>query len=97
MHPRDACEPCLDLFWEEADEHAVSEHPLHRELLHRLDIIACYDRLIGEAESGGREEELTTLLELQQRQLRHADALWDALQRHRSDAALAGRRPLVLR
>jgi len=47
--------PGLDLFWEQADIEANDDHPLVRELRHRIDAIARYQQMIGDAESMGAE------------------------------------------
>ena len=39
----------LGSFWEQADAESNDEHPLERELCHRLDAVARYLRMIQEA------------------------------------------------
>ncbi len=71
------CPSGLDLFWEQADAEALGEHPLQRELDHRVDALARYRAMIVEAHASGREH-LATLLKAEHdreqslaRRLRH--------------------------
>jgi hypothetical protein len=93
----DRWSPALDLFWEEADLAAAAEHPLQRELAHRLDVLARYERLLAEAQSGGSPAQIATLTREHRRQLQVIEVLDDALRSHdaqsRHPQAAARRRP----
>jgi hypothetical protein len=82
--------PGLDLFWEDADLMESAEHPLRRELAHRLDVLARYERLIADAQSGGQDELLANLTAQHSRELRVIESLENALARE--DARSSERR-----
>jgi hypothetical protein len=48
--------PGLAAFWEQADLEDSDEHPLERELFHRVDAIVRYGRLIAEAHANGYDD-----------------------------------------
>ncbi len=73
--------PALGAFWEQADLESSDEHPLVRELSHRLDAIARYHRLIAEAQANGFDEMVEHLLRQQAREESLAHAIRSALQR----------------
>jgi hypothetical protein len=60
--------PGLDAFWEQADLEGSDEHPLERELSHRLDAIIRYGRLIAEAQANGFDEMAEQLQRQQDRE-----------------------------
>jgi len=70
--------PGLDFFWEQADAEASDEHPLERELCHRLDAMVRYRQMIIDAQTLGRDDMVDALLVQHEkqahvvRQLRHA-------------------------
>lgn len=75
--------PGLDAFWEQADADGSDEHPLERELSHRIDAIARYGSMIADAESNGFEEMVRQLGREQDREETLARALRQALRRGR--------------
>lgn len=80
QHER-APSPGLDFFWEQADREASTEHPLERELVHRLDVLERYRGMIMDAQAGGRDEIVDALLTEHDRQARVVLELRDALRR----------------
>jgi hypothetical protein len=74
--------PGLDAFWEVADIESSDEHPLERELGHRLDAMRRYERMVENAQDNGLDEDVDTLLRAHERearlvaQLRHALRRW---------------------
>jgi hypothetical protein len=63
------CTPGIHLFWEQADIEGNADHPLERELRHRIDAIARYQSMIAEAEAMGLDaavEQLTRQCEREQ-------------------------------
>jgi hypothetical protein len=60
--------PGLDSFWESADFEDSDEHPLARELSHRLDAIARYARQIGDAVARGQDGMVDQLRSQQKRE-----------------------------
>jgi hypothetical protein len=82
MREDDRWSPGLDLFWEEADLMDAGEHPLRRELMHRLDVVARYELLLADAQSRGHEGQISALTKQYRRQLRVIEALQDALRRY---------------
>jgi hypothetical protein len=82
MDEDDRWSPALDLFWEEADLADAAEHPLRRELAHRLDVLARYEQLLADAESHGNPGQIDALAKQRRRQLEVIGRLQDALQRH---------------
>jgi hypothetical protein len=82
MNVEDRWSPALDLFWEEADLADAAEHPLRRELAHRLDVLARYERLLADAQSGGSAAQIAALIREHRRQLQLIEVLEDALRRH---------------
>ena len=79
----------LDSFWEDADYNESSEHPLERELGDRLDALARYQRLIGEAQDNGRDDAAEFLLGQHAREEEEVRRIAQAVQRLR-DADSAG-------
>jgi hypothetical protein len=73
--------PGLDAFWMEADREGSSQHPLERELGHRLDALARYHQLIEAAEAEGRERVVEILLRQREREERIVRRLRRALRR----------------
>ncbi len=84
--------PGLDLFWEDADLTESGEHPLRRELAHRLDVLTRYERLMAEAQSSGEDELLSNLTAQHSREMRVIEALEDALAREDARAAQVSNR-----
>jgi hypothetical protein len=68
MSREDGREPCLALFWEQADAESAAEHPLERELVYRLDAVSRYERLIADALAADRRDVLPNLTEQHERQ-----------------------------
>lgn len=75
--------PGLDAFWEQADADGSAEHPLERELSHRIDAIARYCSMIADAETNGYEEMVRQLGREQEREETLAQQLRRALRRGR--------------
>lgn len=75
--------PGLDAFWEQADVDGSDEHPLERELSHRIDAIARYGGMIADAEANGYEAMARQLGREQEREEMLAQALRRALRRGR--------------
>ena len=75
--------PGVDAFWEQADLEDSDEHPLERELSHRLDAIARYELLIAEAQENGHDEMANQLQRQQEREEMLAREIRDALRRLR--------------
>ncbi len=69
----------LDTFWEAADDDALCEHPLERELCHRLDALERYRQLIMDAQAGGRDDIVDVLVSQHDRQARLIEDLRAAL------------------
>ncbi|HEY8468930.1 MAG TPA: hypothetical protein VIL18_04775 [Longimicrobiales bacterium] len=65
----------------EADQEASTQHPLERELAHRLDALARYRLLIEAAEAEGRERAVEILLRQREREERIVRRLRRALRR----------------
>ncbi len=65
--PRPAV-PGLDAFWLEADLQASAQHPIERELGHRLDTLARYAMLIEAALADGRDRAAEILLRQRERE-----------------------------
>ena len=74
--------PALDLFWEEADLDEAAEHPLRRELAHRLDVLARYEQMLADAHSRGHNGLIATITRQHREQLQLIEQLEHALQRH---------------
>jgi hypothetical protein len=91
MGEDDRWSPALDLFWEEADLVDAAEHPLRRELAHRLDVLARYEQMLADAQSHGHAGQISALTKQHRRQLHLIELLQDALQRH--DARARGEDP----
>jgi hypothetical protein len=72
----------LDAFWEQADAEESDEHPLVRELAHRVDAIARYGQLIADAQANGFDEMAEQLQRQQAREENFARELRHALRRH---------------
>ena len=81
MNEEDCWSPALDLFWEEADLDDAAEHPLRRELAHRLDVLARYERMLADAQNGGHAGLIAALTKQHRRQVCLIERLEDALQR----------------
>lgn len=60
--------PGLDAFWLEADRQASPQHPIERELGHRLDTLARYTILIEAALADGRDRAAEILLRQRERE-----------------------------
>lgn len=82
MHNDHSHAPGLDAFWEQADVEDSDEHPLLRELAHRVDAIARYGRMIAEAQANGLDEVAEQLQRQQDREESVARELRDALRRN---------------
>jgi hypothetical protein len=76
--------PGLDLFWEQADQDGAPEHPLERELQHRMDVLARYQKMITEAEANGHEDAVDAFLSQHERQEQLCRELRLALDRARN-------------
>jgi len=77
--------PGLDSFWMEADRESSAQHPLERELGHRLDTLARYHLLIETAVAEGRERAVEILLRQREREERIVRRLRRALRRSGRD------------
>jgi hypothetical protein len=78
--------PGIDIFWEQADADGSCEHPLERELCHRIEALERYRLMILDAEASGRDEMVDALLAQHHRQARLVSDLREALRdRHRSE------------
>jgi hypothetical protein len=75
--------PGLDAFWELADVEESDEHPLERELSHRLDAITRYGLLIADAHANGRDAMAEQLERQQAREETLASEIREALRRCR--------------
>jgi hypothetical protein len=53
--------PGLESFWETCDHDGIGEHPLMRELCHRLDTIQRYRTMIADAEYMGDDDAVEAL------------------------------------
>jgi len=71
----------VDFFWEQADREESPDHPLERELLHRLDVLERYREMIMEAQAGDRDEIVAALTTEHDRQARLVGEIRDALRR----------------
>lgn len=86
--PRErASSPGLDFFWEQADADGSDEHPLERELAHRLDACSRYRSLITDAQAGGNEDLVDILIEQHDREAAVVRRIRDALRRMRAAGA----------
>lgn len=83
----DSVTPGLDLFWEDADLDEAAEHPLERELAHRMDVLRRYERLIENAQSAAQDDALRNLTSQYTRELDLVRSLSDALRRVREESA----------
>ncbi|MEX0890612.1 MAG: hypothetical protein WEB88_00475 [Gemmatimonadota bacterium] len=63
--------PGLASFWEQADDDCSNEHPLERELCHRMDAAARYCRRIVDARADGLDAQADQL----SRQLAREEAI----------------------
>lgn len=75
--------PGVDAFWLEADQEGSGEHPIERELGHRLDALARYAMLIEAALADGRERAAEILLRQREREEAIVRRLRSALRRAR--------------
>jgi hypothetical protein len=71
----------IDSFWIEADYDGSSEHPLERELGHRLDVLTRYHSMISDALATGRDDVVDALLVQHDRQAEMVRQLRMALDR----------------
>jgi len=76
--------PGLDFFWEQADAEASDEHPLERELCHRLDVMERYRQMILDAQMTGRDDMVDALVVQHEKQARVVRQLRSALYRTRN-------------
>jgi hypothetical protein len=74
----------IDSFWIEADYDGSAEHPLERELGHRMDVLARYHQMISDALASGRDDVVDALLVQQDRQAEMVLQLRMALDRART-------------
>jgi len=81
MSPDRSNQPGLDVFWEQADDESNDEHPLERELVHRLEALTRYTDMIADAEAGGYGGMVEPLRRQRDRQQALVSALRDALRR----------------
>lgn len=77
--------PGLDAFWLEADQQASAQHPIERELGHRLDTLARYTILIEAALADGRDRAVEILLRQREREEAVVRRLRSALRRARRE------------
>lgn len=77
--------PGLDFFWEQADVEGSDEHPLERELCHRLDAMERYRQMIMDAQMSGRDDMVDALVMQHEKQARVVRQLRHALYRARGD------------
>ena len=75
--------PGLDFFWEQADAEGSDEHPLERELGHRLDAMERYRQMILDAQTSGRDDMADALIVQHEKQARVVRQLRHALHRVR--------------
>jgi hypothetical protein len=75
--------PGLEQFWEQADVEGSGEHPLVRELEHRIDRLARYRELIAEAQAGGRDQAVEELVAQHESEARVVRRLREAVRRLR--------------
>jgi len=75
--------PGLEQFWEQADVEGSGEHPLVRELEHRIDRLARYRELIAEAQVTGRDHAVEELVAQQASEARMVRRLRAAVRRMR--------------
>jgi hypothetical protein len=68
----------------QADQEESSEHPLERELEHRMDVLARYQRMITEAQANGFEDAAESFLVQHERQAELCKELRGALDRARA-------------
>jgi len=73
--------PGLDSFWLEADRESSAEHPIERELGHRLDVLARYGEQIEGALAEGRDRAAEILLRQREREEAIVRRLRQALRR----------------
>jgi hypothetical protein len=81
MAPDTPREPGLDLFWEEADRDAAADHPLERELAHRIDALVRCEQLMDQAAAAASDSAMAQLESQHRRQREIVDALARALKR----------------
>lgn len=74
----------LGFFWEQAHLDDSGEHPLERELAHRVDALHRYQSMIAEAEAGGRDEMAELLARQLAREEEQCRRLWHAIERLRA-------------
>lgn len=78
--------PGLDFFWEQADAEASDEHPLERELCHRLDALERYRQMILDAQTLGRDDMVDALVVQHDKQARVVRQLRYALTRAQAES-----------
>ncbi len=71
--------PGLEAFWTLADDEALDEHPLERELCERLDTLARYRAMLFDAAAAGHEEAAAALQRAHDREARLVRELRRAL------------------
>ena len=71
--------PGLADFWIEADRESIPDHPLERELCHRLCAVERYLGMIAEAQALGRDEMAENLIAQHEREARLVRRLQVAL------------------
>ncbi|MHB1169233.1 MAG: hypothetical protein ACYC28_08120 [Longimicrobiales bacterium] len=62
--------PGLEAFWALADDEALDDHPLERELCERLDTLARYRTMLFEASAAGRDEAVAALQRAHDREVK---------------------------
>ena len=82
--------PGVDAFWLDAEANECSDHPLERELCHRLEAVERYRRMIDEAQEGGLDDDaIEALITQQSRQAKLVRELQDALRRYQTPSSPA--------
>lgn len=76
----------IEFFWEEADLDGLDEHPLERELQHRLDAVIRYQQLIIEAEAAEHTGAIDHLVRQHEREERAVARIRSALERLADEA-----------
>lgn len=74
----------LGFFWEQAHLDDSSEHPLERELAHRVDALHRYQRMMADAEANGRDDMAELLARQHAREEEQCRRLWQAIERLRA-------------
>lgn len=84
MEQRKNTPPGVEFFWIEADQDGSGEHPLERELGHRLDVLARFQQMIADAQALGRDDMVDELVTQHNRQSQIIWELRSALDRARN-------------